>query len=623
MLQQTPPVSRHRRPSPLVLDAATHPHLLSDLPQLTSQLALEPVPAHAQMGLQPTYAASSRSKGSSTRNSQGSLYGYDHASDASSSIGGVAPRAQTYEAPTMGAVPAYTYQQLVPQYVTQPHHAPSPSSSVNWSETYASAPSTSYSTSPVYSAGVEMINPGSARSSVQYTQSIAVEPPTWTYQHVPVHVYPPEGPTSASAQVTEMVPIPSSRPAPANQHVPVPSGMYLATSAPQVQHIHAPERGHVTPPKERTDAGPGPVRNRVRRKVAIGRVRLPQPDTIPSNLTPTGGAEDPWKQMAQAQSISGAFTHSGVYGVDPSMSADPTRPWTGEAIVQPAPVMPVDSFPFGMAAAPIHRTTSIEGYYPPETATLYNTGSVSIPATVATSHVPLPLVSQLPPPLTMAPLTTSVLGTSMMQAGTPASLCASTFSSDDDDHNDRFSSDPAYDDYHGDKPFAPAAHISSRSDKASSLQFTTSTFDGFSRVPLVRTQTARQGMMKTEEDMEELQDVRSIYPSLGVHQGLPSTAASSSTSSNAGWPPTGPESHGRKRIIERATAMGTLPAHLDRGDYAMYGAKNNRPKLAIACQGCREKKLKSVFTLHSRLNVYADQSPPLPTTDAPANAPPA
>jgi hypothetical protein len=530
--------------------------------------------------------------GSSTRNSQGSLYGYDHASDASSSIGGMAPRAQTYETPAMGAVPAYTYQQLVPQYATQSHHAPSPSSSVNRSETYASAPSTSYSTSPVHSAGVEMIQPGNARSSVQYTQSIVVEPPTWTYQNVPVHVYPPEGPTSAPAQVTEMIPITSSRPATANQHVPVPGGMYLAASAPQVQYIRAPERGHVTPPKERTDVGPGPVRNRVRRKVAIGRVRLPEPEATPFNLTPTGGAEDPWKQMAQSQSLSGAFTHSGVYGVDPSMSADPTRPWTGEAILQPAPMVPVDSFPFGMAAVPIHRTTSIEGYYRPETAGLYNTGSVSIPATVATSHVPLPLVSQLPPPLTMAPLTTSIMGTSMMQAGTPASLCPSTFSSDNEDPNDHLSSDPAYDDYQGGNPFAPAAHISSRSGNAPALQVATTNFDGFSRVPLVRTRTSRQEW-KTEEDQEELQDVRS----LGVHHALPSAAGSSSTSSTAGWPSARSEAHGRKRIIQRSATMGALPAHFDRADYSMYGAKNNRPKLAIACQGCREKKLKSVVAL--------------------------
>lgn len=593
MIQQTSSSSRHRRPSSLILGTASQTPSSTDLPQLTSQLALEPTPALPQMGAQFTYAPSRGSIGSSTRNSQGSLYGYDHASEASSSMGGPAmPRSQNYEATTVGAVPAYTYQQLVPQY-----HVPSPSSSVNWSETYASAPSTSYSTSPVYSAGRDLVQPGSARSSVHYAHSVVAEAPTWTYQPVPVHVYPPQGPTSAPAQMTEMVPVTSSHPASANQHVPVPAGMYLATSAPPVQYIHAPERGHVTPPKERTDAGPGPVRNRVRRKVAIGRVRLPEQAVVPPNLTPTGGAEDPWRQMAQSQSLSGAFTHSGVYGVDPSMSADPSRPWTGGAVIQPALMMPADSFPFGAEAAPIHRTTSIEGYYPPETATLYNTGSVSIPATVATSHVPLPLVSQLPPPLTMAPLTTSIMGTSMMQAETPASLCPSTFSSDDDDLNDHLSSDPAYDDYQGGKPFAPAAHISSRSGNPSNLQVATTNFDGFSRVPLVRTQISRQ-QLRAEDDQEELQDVRSVYPGLGVPHALSSAAGSSSTSSAAGWPSAGSEEYGRKRIIQRAATMGTLPAHFDRADYSMYGTKNNRPKLAIACQGCREKKLKSVDDPH-------------------------
>jgi hypothetical protein len=151
-----------------------------------------------------------------------------------------------------------------------------------------------------------------------------------------------------------------------------------------------------------------------------------------------------------------------------------------------------------MAAASTHRTTSIEGCYLPEAAGLYNNGSVSIPATVATSHVPLPLVFQLPPPLTIAPLITSTMGASVIQAGTPASICASTFSFDEDDPDDHLLSDPAYDNYHGGKWFAPAMHISSQSGKTYTLQVATSSFDGFSRVPLVRTQMSRQGM-KTEE----------------------------------------------------------------------------------------------------------------------------
>ena len=49
-------------------------------------------------------------------------------------------------------------------------------------------------------------------------------------------------------------------------------------SAPQAQPAHAPEDGQMTTSEETPEAGPGPVRNPVRRKVTIGRVRLLEPE---------------------------------------------------------------------------------------------------------------------------------------------------------------------------------------------------------------------------------------------------------------------------------------------------------------------------------------------------------
>jgi hypothetical protein len=588
MAQRPASLSRETRPPHLVLDVPTEPYPSSNLPQLTSQLALEATPAPLQM--ESPYAPSNRSMGSSTSNSQGSIYGYGRATESSPSISMagssiMVPRARTYEA-SAGMVPAFTYQQLVPHYTTHTHPVSrtpfqtlgSPSSSVTWSETYPSAPSTSYSTSPLYSTGAMLMQPTSAGPGAQYAQN--------GYQHLPMHVYPaePEGSTSTPAHYA---PVMSSPQLDRHPH----GAMYQATGAPHAPCVRAAEHD---PSEGGLDSGPGPVRNRVRRKVAIGRVRLPEPDHMSPSLTPTGRVEDPWSKMAQSQTLSGAFTHSGVYGMDPSVSTCVPGQWTGEGVVQPGRLMLVDSFPFE-TTAPQQRPSTIEGYYPSGTAGLYMGGSVSVPATVATSHVPLPLVSQMPPPLTMSAWPTSVLGTSALQAGTPASLCHSTFTSEHDQTNDYLSSDLAYDEHHGGKSSAPT-QMSSRSggpSKASpALRVASSDFDGVSMVPLLRSRTPHA--LHGEDDVEELRDVRSVYPALSAAHELSSAAEGDSILSAAGWHQAGPSGRGGKRIVHRSATANMRPAHFDGKNYSRLESRSSHPKLTIACEGCRKKKLKSV-----------------------------
>ena len=573
MMHQPIAMTRNGRPSHLVLASPVQSLPSSDLPQLTSQLALESTPLHPES----PYAPSTSSIGSEARNSAGSIYGYQPASEVAGPTT-LAPRPRAYEQQG-GMIPGYTYQQLVPQQATIPMTHPSPSSSINWSETYTSAPSTSYSNSPVYATGP--MQSASTGPSHQYSQPVLVEQPTWQYQHVPVQVFPPEGSSSAPVHYVMSSSTGSSHQN-EQQHA---TFAYQATSAPQTHYMRAPEYAHMATSEGGLDSGSGPVRSRVRRKVPIGRVRLPEPEHATSHPAPGTFTEQPWAKMAQSQTQSGAFTHSGVYGLDPSMPAYAGQ-WPADQGLVPA-----DSFPFE-TTAPLQRSSSIEGYYPPETAGLYNNGQVSVPATVATSHVPLPLVSQLPPPLTMSTMSTSVMGSSMLQTGTPASLCHSTFSSDEDEPNEHLSSDPAYDDYHGGHSYAHA-HVSSRTgnpSRASTLQVGSTNFDGFSRVPLAHTRAPHA--LEVEDDGEELQDVHTVYPGLGAGYDLSSAAEDSSAPSTAGWGQAGPSNLGRKRVMQRSVTVGTLPAHFDGMDYSRYGSKGNRPKLAIACQGCRDKKLK-------------------------------
>jgi len=315
MTQRPVSLSGNGQPSHLVFDAATHSHPSTDLPQLTSQLVHE----HAPLQMESPYPPSSRSMGSSARDGHGPISGNNHASQDSSSMVGLiimVPGARTYDAPTR-MTPAYTYRQFVPQYKTHslPQVQPSPPSSVNWSETYASAPLTSYSTSPVYSTGTGLVEPVNARPSLQYAQPVMVELPTWSYQHVPVDVCPPEGSISAPAHSAIAGRVVSSH------HLEQqPQGaMDQATSTPQAYYLRALKHGHIAPTEGGLDAGPGLVRNEVRRNGPIGQVRLLEPEQTSSNSTPTRRLEEPWSKMAHSQTQSGAFTHSGVYGMDPSM----------------------------------------------------------------------------------------------------------------------------------------------------------------------------------------------------------------------------------------------------------------------------------------------------------------
>ena len=273
------------------------------------------------------------------------------------------------------------------------------------------------------------------------------------------------------------------------------------------------------------------------------------------------------------------------------MSADLTSHCAGQGVPQPGPLIPADSFSFEMTAMSGQRLSSIERHYPAQTAGLHNNDPVSIPANMMTSHVPLPLGSQMPPPLTMTPLSLPLIGTSMLQAGTPASLCRSASTSDNDEPNGQLSSDPAYEDHHGSKSYTHI-HVSSRSGKVSALQVVSRNLDGFSRVPLERTQPPHE--FKAEDDLEDLQDVRSVYPGLVAHRTLSIAVEDSAAPSTAVTQQAGVSDPRRKRVIRRATTMSTLPAHLDASDYPRFGSKGNRPRLAIACRGCRDKKVRSV-----------------------------
>lgn len=533
-----------RRPSHLKLGAAIHPSSQSsgDLPQLTSQLAIEPIPSHVESPYAPSHS-SMGSTSLSARNSAGSIYGYDHTSEGSSAAATTAvmiPGSRMYEqVPVPNLVPAYIYQQLVPPPSAASHPSPSPSVG-GWSEA-------SYSTSPVYTTGA-------AGVPMQYTQQVMVETPAgWQYQHVPVQIYAMEGSSTSPVQYV------MANPGGAQPLEYQSQGMvYQTTSLPHAQS-HLPVAEHIrgTTP---VDSSLGPVRNRVRRKVAIGRVRLPAAEHAAPAFAPGSLNGQSWSSMAQSQTHQGAFTHSGVYGLDPSMPGQ---------LSADQPFSPVDSFPFGVTA-PLQRPASIDGYHPPETAGLYETGQVSIPATVAASHVPLPLVSQMPP---------SAIGGSMMQSGTPASLCHSTFSSEDDEPNDHPSSDPNYDDYHGGETYT-RAQMGNQNGYA--LQGQSTQFDGFSRMPLVHNR------LSAEDEAEELQDVHSVYPGLEAGYTLSSVPGTSSTASSSGWQQADPSAPGRKR----AMVMGAVPGQFDGIDYSRYGSKSGRSKLAIACQGCRDKKLK-------------------------------
>jgi hypothetical protein len=536
------------------------------------------------------------------RNGQAPLYGYEHASDGSLSLAASnirVPRAQTCEALTTDMVPAYPYQQLRPQYKTRTEtrtglqvqvtaQAPSTSSSPTWLETYGSALSTWYSKSPVHSTGIRIMQPASAEPSVRYAQPVIIKPPTWTYQSVPTHVYPPEGSTSASGHHTAMNTAISSYPVPEIE--PSPGGMYLAMSAPQAQSIHVPEDGQMTTSGESLGAGPGPVPNRVRRKVTIGRIRLLEPEGISYSFTPAG-REGPSSKMAQSQSLSGALTHSGVYALEPPVTADTTNHWAGQDVPQSESPIPVDSFSSELMARSGQRPSSIERHYPVETADLYNIDSVSIPAYVTTSHVPLPVGSQMGPPLAMTPLSLPLVATSMLEAGTAASLCRFTSTTDNDEPDGQLFSDPAYEGHHGGRSYTHI-HVSSRSGKFSALQPTSSDLERFSRVPLERTQPPHES--KAEDNLENMQDVRSVYPGLVAYRTLPVAVGDSVATSTTVTQQAGASDPRRKRIKQGATTMSTLPAHFEAMDYPGFGSKGNRPRLTIACQGCRDKKAKSV-----------------------------
>lgn len=212
----------------------------------------------------------------------------------------------------------------------------------------------------------------------------------------------------------------------------------------------------------------------------------------------------------------------------------------------------------------------------------------------------------------------------MLQTDIPVSFCQSTFCpestfySGDDQPDDHISSDPAYNDYHGAESFAHA-DILSRGGKASALQVASSDFEGVSEVPLVHTRTPHA--LEAEDVVEELQDVHPMYPGLSVLHHLCSAAEDSSARSTTGWQQAGPSSSGQKRIIQRSVTAGTPPAHFDGMDYSKFGSKGNRPRLAIACQGCRDRRLKSIEIAHCHLSACADDL--FLSADAPANTLPA
>lgn len=339
---------------------------------------------------------------------------------------------------------------------------------------------------------------------------------------------------------------------------------YCPQPAPSPLFLTVPSLVSPSPLNRTSTPASGP-RSKGRKKVAIGRVRLPgahSQSTSPAHAVDQ--PENPWERMQQSSSLSGACTHSGIYGLD---SSDGRVPFFW------APQQPHTPHPAGRTPNPAQNQNaaifSNMGYYASSTAELYQRGSVMIPVTVATSHVTLPNAHMVPPAKAMNPSAgMHVTRKSSLTAGTPASMCNSTFSLMDDDAETGQLIEAPY-------PVATASG-SSRILLSSNMH---------SRAP---PQLYQSGQTSEEDEHEELQDFRNVYPGLSDversgYDGKATSAEDNSGQSNS-------VGTTKKKTLRRIINVPADPVNMM--DSSRYAARSPRLKLAIACRACRDKKLK-------------------------------
>ena len=542
----SPSYSRAHRPSQLNLDQSNHLHQPISLPMLTSQLALQ-----TPGGVSPTAPELMSATTSRSRHSAGSEFGYTASTPLSGSLSAayLSARPPTSDPRLVSqrpyqSLPLQQQQQQQPQVPALRYVIGQQVAGGQWSDAYSN------------NAQIPVAMTPSSQTYQQFDARYprgSVDVPPWGYQNMgmqqaPVQVSPPTVPGNG-------VGIYPSGPQSGELYYPQPAPPAFFLSVPP---LASPS------PLSRSSTPASTSRSKGRKKVVIGRVRLPGAGSrSTSPAVALGQPENPWERMQQSSSLSGAFTHSGVYGLESSDGRVPF--WAGQQPVTPRPAEM-----YGMSA-PNENTTMLAkmGYYGPDTAELYQRGSVSIPATVATTHMSLPNAPVVPPAMVMNPsFGIDETRKISLTAGTPASMCNSTFSSMDEDVETGLPVEAQY----------PPATASGSSRKPSSVNM-------HSRAP---PQQPQLDQTSEEDEHEELQDIRNVYPGLSdaersAYDGKATSAEEHSGQSN----PTGST---KKKTLRRITNTPADPVNMM--DFSRYAARSPRLKLAIACQGCRDKKLK-------------------------------
>jgi hypothetical protein len=512
---------------------------------LTSQLALQ-----TPGGISPTAPELPSSATSRSRQSAGSLRDSEYGHSASTPLSGSSSAAyQTagYPASDPRLMPQKPYQSLPLQQQPQPamRYVVGPQATGgHWSDAYVKNPQVPVAMTPS-AQSYQQFDPRYPRGSID------VSP--WGYQnmgtqHVPVQISPPGGPGNGVGMY------PSG---------PQSGEFYYPQPAPPAFFLTVPPVASPSP-LSRTSTPASGSRSKGRKKVAIGRVRLPGAHSrSTSPAVALGQPENPWERMQQSSSLSGAYTHSGVYGLE--ASDGPVPFWDPQQ-----PLTPRAAGPYGMSA-PNENAAMLSnmGYYAPSTAELYQRGSVSIPATVATTHVTLPNAHMVPPAMVMNPsVGMHETRKSSLTAGTPASMCNSTFSSMDDDLEISQLVEAQY----------PTNTASGSSRKLSNSHM-------HSRAP---PQLYQPDQTSEEDEHEELQDIRNVYPGLSDMERSGYDGKATSGEEHSGQ--SNPTGSTKKKTLRRIINMPADPVNMM--DFSRYAARSPRLKLAIACQGCRDKKLK-------------------------------
>jgi hypothetical protein len=368
------------------------------------------------------------------------------------------------------------------------------------------------------------------------------------------------------------------------------------------------------------------------------RMHLPNTPLV-LDMPPVDVGAHPWDKTTSINS-SGAFTHSGVYGLDPTMSAYPgtsaTEPLWDTTFNPSFPMTATSgqgemtwidgSFPVEPSSlpgfAPLLERQTDGGWPLPDTSMLYKRGSVSVPATLATTHALLPFA---PDVLATSPVTTlhpsaishvrpnSAVYTSpgdpILLTGRSSS--SSTFSSFDEDgiHMSPPSSAPgtAYANLVSPGSFRSSTNTEDR-DRPHTPWTAESRAVGVAgaSMPMLsfqRDAVDGRGYAATGEEVEdtdseltdELCDIRNVYPELAVApdvNGLDVSHAQTHAQAVVGSTRRGLGKRKSTRTVMSAPATENPHPHVMEYVNSRYGPRKTRFKLAIACQGCRDKKLK-------------------------------